>query len=62
MAITTINISGQDVNKPRINIYAPAGIRAVGGGGCFHGSSEIREPSHYCELCVSRALMNGFGL
>lgn len=42
---TTMNILGQEINKSRINIYAPEGMWVV-----FTVPSEIFDPSHRCDV------------
>lgn len=46
---TTMNILGQEINKSRINIYAPEGMWVV-----FTVPSEIFDPSHRCDVITKK--------
>lgn len=48
-AKTTMNILGQEINKSRINIYAPEGMWVV-----FTVPSEIFDPSHHCDVITKK--------
>lgn len=48
-AKTTMNILGQEINKSRINIYAPEGMWVV-----FTVPSEIFDPSHRCDVITKK--------